>query len=371
MVEMKAVGRKNLKKLKEFMEEKNIDVILLSNSDVNVRYFSNFFGSCVLVITDKRILFTNSLEFERAKKQADVERIVNVKDFNYSYGEAIKRILGKIKRIGIVKSRFTLKFYENLKKRLKVEFINVENFLNELRAVKFKEEIKLLKKSAKIADSGIKIIEETLTEVSKGRKIKERELASRLEEHLKKKGAEGLAFETLVASAQRSSFPHPYPPASNQLIKKGLGYVDFGAVYKGYHSDITVPFVIGKINQEQKKIIKITEEAYNLALNSIQIDLPTWKLYEKIEKFLNLKGFELKHGLGHGLGLTIHDSPSISLKPKDKMQLKEWKETKFKENMVFTIEPGVYSNQGCRIENDILLTRKGIKVLTSSRLIEA
>ena len=86
---------------------------------------------------------------------------------------------------------------------------------------------------------------------------------------------------------------------------------------------------------------------------------------------MNLKGFELKHGLGHGLGLTIHDSPSISLKPKDKMQLKEWKETKFKENMVFTIEPGIYSNQGCRIENDILLTRKGIKVLTSSRLIKA
>jgi len=367
---MKAVGAKNLPKLRDFMQDKKIDTVLFLGSDVNVRYFSNFVGSCLLAITnDERVLFAHPLEFDKANQQADVEEIVNTKNFDCSYGKALKKKLKRYKKIGIVKSDFPLRLFEDLKKRTRAKFIDIENHIVELRGVKFKREIELIKRSTKISNSGIKIIEEVLNEIRKGRKIKEKDIALRIEQEMREKGAEGFAFETIVATGKRSEFPHPYPSASEQIVND-MGYADFGAIYQGYCSDVTVPFVIGKISENQSRIIKAVMEAYDFAVSSIEIDIPTWKLYEKIEKLLKSKGFELKHGLGHGLGLTVHDYPSISAKPRDKIQLEDWKEIKFKENMIFTIEPGVYTKSyGCRIENDILLTKKGIKILTNSRLI--
>lgn len=378
---MIATGRKNLASLRNFMEGKRLDAILFVNSDVSpdihVRYFSSFVQehggySCNLLITkDKRILFVTSLDFRRAKGQADAE-VLDIKNFDNSYGKAVASKLKRCKKIGIVKKNLPLKVFENLKKRIKCNFVDIESFLSSLRAIKLKDEIEFLKKSAKIANSGIPVIEETLNEIIKGRRITERQLAERIEDKMKDKGAEDLAFKTICVSKKRTSFPHPYPSASNQPIKQGLGYVDFGAVYQGYHSDITVPFSIGRINEKQKRIATTTEQAYNLAIDSIEVGLPTWKLAGKIDNFIKSKGFESIHGLGHGLGLTIHDTPSISRKPTDKLQLKSWKEEEFKENMVFTIEPGIYTTVGgCRLENDIILTKKGPVILTNSRLIEA
>lgn len=366
---MKAIGKRNLSKLRNYMGKNSIDLILFKD-EVNTRYFSAFFGSCILSISKSdRILFVPPLEFDRTIEQADVEEVVNIKDFENSYGRAISKKFKSCKKVGLAKSSFPLGFYEDLKKRLRFLSVDIENFLTELRAVKFREEIKLIKESAKISNSGIKIVEEALNEIKKGRRIKEKELALRIEEELKRKRGESLAFDTLVATGKRSSFPHPYPFASSNVIREGLGIVDFGSVYRGYCSDITVPFVLGRINERQRKIIETVEEAYKLAIDSIKIDVPTWKLYEKVDDFLRTKGFELKHGLGHGLGLTVHDYPSISAKPRDKIQLKDWKEIKFKENMVFAIEPGIYSKQGLRLENDFLLTRKGLKTLTKAGII--
>lgn len=379
---MRSVGKGKLRELRSFMEEKKIDAALFINSDVSpdihIIYFSGFVQepggySCNLLIDKKkRILFTTSLDFERAKEQTDAEEVLDIKSFGNSYGKAITSKLKKCKKIGVVKKNLSMKVFENLKKRIRCKFVDIEGFLSGLRAVKSRDEIKFLKKSTKIANSGISVIEETLNEISKGRKITEKKLAEIIEDRLKEKGAEDLAFKTICVSKKRTSFPHPYPSASNQIIKQGLGYVDFGAVYQGYHSDITVPFSIGRINEKQKKIATTTEQAYNLAIDSIEVGLPTWKLAEKIDNFIKSKGFELIHGLGHGLGLTIHDTPNISRKPTDKLQLKSWKEEEFKENMVFTIEPGIYTTAGgCRLENDILLTKKGTTILTNSRLIEA
>ena len=362
MAKIKAIGRKNLKKLRDFMESNKIDLVIFKSPDVNVRYFSNFVGSCLLAITkNERILFTHPLELERAREQADVEEIINVKDFDWSYGKAIKERV-ECKKVGIIKSAISLKLFEDLKK-MRARFVDVENFIAKLRAIKFREEIKLLKKSASIASSGIKIVEEVLSGACKG-KIKEKELAEILGDYLRER-AEGLAFEILVASGKRSAFPHPFPYASSSFIKKGLGYVDFGVVYKGYCSDITVPFVVGRMSEREKQMVKTLEKAYELATSSIEIGMKTWKLYEKVEEFLKSEGFELKHGLGHGLGLTVHDYPSISPKPR----IKDF-EMEFKPGMVFTLEPGIYTKRGgLRLENDFVLTKKGLKKLTHARII--
>jgi Xaa-Pro aminopeptidase len=156
-----------------------------------------------------------------------------------------------------------------------------------------------------------------------------------------------LSFQTIVACGKRSAKIHPKPRATNKIIK-GIGYVDFGACYKGYKSDVTVPFIKGKISKRERKIVEITLKAYNLAINSIKINEPCWKLFEKINNFMKKNGFELKHGLGHGLGLKIHEYPFIVIPKKGKIKRRKkrrWKIIKkinFQPGMVFTIEPAVY-----------------------------
>jgi Xaa-Pro aminopeptidase len=240
-----------------------------------------------------------------------------------------------------------------------------------MKLVKIKREINLIKKAAEISNSCLPLIEKSLHE-----KITEKELRRRINRRIRSQHA-SLSFQTIVACGKRSAKIHPKPRATNKIIK-GIGYVDFGACYKGYKSDVTVPFIKGKISKRERKIVEITLKAYNLAINSIKINEPCWKLFEKINNFMKKNGFELKHGLGHGLGLKIHEYPFIVIPKKGKIKRRKkrrWKIIKkinFQPGMVFTIEPAVYVNGlgGCRIENDILLTKKGPKILTKAKLIE-
>jgi Xaa-Pro aminopeptidase len=237
--------------------------------------------------------------------------------------------------------------------------------------IKTPKEIKLLKKSAKISDSCIKIIKDSLKE-----EITEKELRWRIGRNIRKRGA-SLAFQTFVASGKRSAKVHAKPRATNRIIR-GIGLVDFGACYKGYKTDVTVPFIKGKISKKEKRIVDTTLKAYKISIKTIKLGEFCWKSFEKVNKFLKLKKFKMKHALGHGLGKKVHEYPIITMPTKKRLTAKKkrrWEKTKkikFQKNMVFTIEPGVYVKGlgGCRIENDILLTSKGPKLLTHSRLIE-
>ena len=379
---MKAVGNENLSRLRNEMEEKKLGSVIFVNSDqisdVNVRYFSGFVQepggfSCILLIDDKsKILFSSSLDFDRAQEQSDVDEVVDISNFDNSYIKAISKYLPKNKKAGISKSDFPLPFYERMKEKLKLKFFDTEQLTDMIRSVKTKDELSLLETSCHIANAGVNAAIETLQGISKGKKISEIQLAKEVEGAMENSGSEDLAFKTLSVINERSAFPHPYPSASNKPIERGIGYIDFGAVYHGYHSDVTLPFSIGKISEKQKELVQTTVDAYDISLGEVKANIPTWKLQDKVDKFLKSRGFKFIHALGHGLGLTIHDSPGFFSKPKDKERMKFWKEIKLKENMVVTIEPGIYVKGigGCRLENDILVKSNGPKVLTNSRLIE-
>jgi Xaa-Pro aminopeptidase len=238
--------------------------------------------------------------------------------------------------------------------------------------IKTGKEIILLKKSAQITNSCIPLVEKSLAE----KNITEKEIAKRIKEKINKQNAT-LAFRTIVASGKRSSMIHPKPTVTDEIIS-GLGYVDFGACYKGYRTDITVPFIKGKISKRQMRAVRAVLKAYEIAIKSIKIGLPCWKLHQKVDRYMRNNGYRMMHSLGHGLGLVIHDSPSITMPRKKKLSKKKklrWekmKKIKFEENMVFTIEPAIYikNSFGCRFENDILLTKSGPKILTNSKLIK-
>jgi Xaa-Pro aminopeptidase len=277
----------------------------------------------------------------------------------------LKALTPKIKdfkRIGINKSKISLKFYEKLKKISKAKFFDVGNFLLDLRSIKLRNEIELIKKSARIANKTIRVIEEALISVKKGKKISEREITKIIEDKIEKKAKP--AFPTIVASNIRTASPHPFPPSSLKQIRKGIGFVDFGVSYKGYCVDITIPWVIGKMSMQERKIFNLVMDAYNLAIYSIKEGKLIRKVFDEVNNFLIQNGFELVHTLGHGIGLEVHEKPFISKKI-------QGKEEKFKKNMVFTLEPAIYLKDfGWRIENNFLLSGKKIKTLTHAKLIE-
>ena len=232
------------------------------------------------------------------------------------------------------------------------------------------KELVLLKKAAAISNSCIPLIEKSLRE-----NISERELARRVRRKINSQGAT-LSFQTLVATGERSAMIHPKPHATSRKIS-GIGYIDFGARYKGYCSDVTVPFVKGKISAKEKRIIKTCLDAYTLAIRSIKIGKPCWLVHKDTDGYLKRKGFKMQHGLGHGLGKEIHERPVLGM-PRKKLKgkrLKRWHKLQkitFQPGMVVTIEPGVYVKGvgGCRIENDVLITSKGPRILTNSRLLK-
>ncbi len=234
--------------------------------------------------------------------------------------------------------------------------------------IKTKKEIILIKRAAKISNSCIKVIKKSLSE-----DITEQELARRVRREIVRHGAT-LAFQTLVGTGNRSGMIHTRPHTTERKIS-GIGYIDFGARYKGYTSDVTVPFIKGKISKKEREAADLVIHAHNLAVRAVKIGEPCWQLYAKIDRFFRIHGYKMGHALGHGIGLQIHERPIIGApsKPLQGTRKKKWlriKKITFKPGMIFTIEPGIYTKKfGCRIENDFLLLKNKLVRLTNSELI--
>jgi Xaa-Pro aminopeptidase len=368
---MRLISDRKIEQFREELKKRKIDAALFLTSepihDVNIEYFTGFqqvrfFSfSCLLISQNNSVLIVSPLSYDQALMEAEADEIINLKDYSNSLTRLLKEKLKRFKTVGILEKIFPYK----LSQISKVKFKDISDIILELRSVKEPKEIKRIEKACHITNQGIKFIERNLDQ-----KMTEKELALTLQQKLLKKGADELAFPTIVTSGNRSSFIHPYPSSANKKIQNGLGLIDFGVRYKGYCSDVTVPFTVSKLSPRQKKMVKTVEKAYQKAINALKIDTPTWKVHDSAEKVINRNGFEFKHSVGHGIGLDLHDLPNLSPKPKITEELKEWKEFKLKENMTFTIEPGVYELGigGIRLENDVLLKKEPI-VLTNSKLI--
>jgi len=369
---MRLISNQKIEQFREELKKRNIDAALFLTSepihDVNIEYFTGFqqvrfFSfSCLLISQNDSVLIISPLSYDQALMEAEVDEIVNLKDYSNSLTRILKEKIRHLKTVGIIERIFS----HGLSKKFKVEFKDISDIILEIRSVKEPKEIKRIEKACHITNQGIKFIERKLSQ-----EMTEKEFALALQQKLIKKGADELAFPTIITSGNRSSFIHPYPSSTNKKIQNGLGLIDFGVRCKGYCSDVTVPFTVSKLSDKQKKMVKTVEKAYQKAINALKIDTPTWKVHDSAEKVIKKNGFEFKHSVGHGIGLDLHDLPNLSPKPKITEELKEWKEFKLKENMTFTIEPGVYELGigGIRLENDVLLKKEPV-VLTDSKLIQ-
>jgi Xaa-Pro aminopeptidase len=346
---------KRINKLREKMKEKNIEAFLVSKKE-NVRYLSQFTGtSGKLLITEKDSVFITDFRYlDQAAEQTDgcvIEEINS--NFIDGFSELLKR--KKINNLSFESQDINFKSYQKFKEKLELESLNpVESVVESLRMIKDQSEVQKLKKAVEIADQGFEFL---LDFIEAGRS--EKEIALELEFFMKRNGGEANAFDFIVASGKRGALPHGV--ASNKLIEKGdLVTIDFGTVYQGYHSDITRTVAVGEPASELKEIYQLVLEAQKKVISEIKAGMSCVEA-DKIARDLIKEsghGDNFGHGLGHGIGLEIHEGPRVSYTSEDTL----------KPGMVVTDEPGVYVSGlgGVRIEDDLLITENGCEVLNSA-----
>ena len=349
-----------INEFKKILNGKNTDLALFYNSDSsrfnpNMLYFSGYKGIGALAIPKNKtpFLIVPEMEFEKAKKSI-VKKIYSMekKKFFESICKIIKKNKLKTKNIAIDKNNFTLNSYKYFRKqfkKLKTKDISLDCL--KLRQIKTDKEIQSIKKSCYYAD---KIIQKAIKNFNSFKT--ESEIAAFLEYETKKLGLE-TSFNPIVASGSNGSMPH-YEP-SNIKIKKGFCVIDFGVKYKGYCSDMTRTIYVGNPSKNEKETYNMLLGIQENAINQIKNNKKCSELYDFVNKSLGKYKKNFLHGLGHGVGVEIHELPNLTLNSKDGIR----------NNMVFTIEPGIYFPKrfGIRIEDTVMFRDKAILLTRISK----
>ncbi|MFX1517023.1 MAG: M24 family metallopeptidase [Promethearchaeota archaeon] len=378
------VTKEKLTSLYDELETTGIDILYLTdweeNRNVNVKYLSGHPEDSNLFIDVKnRQTILIPWDFQIAHEYAEVDQIINMGDFEGGVipatAETLKKLTNSNPKIGVLRDIPYHRVRAALDQVPDAEIVfdpqKIDALLDRLRSTKSSYEISLLKQSIKISN---KLVEEMEDRLINRREIEtEMDLGIFIESEMRKLGAFGVGFETLVASSARSWQIHTYPRADPNLTmyRPGLALTDFGVSAAGYTSDVTLPFVMGKMNTKMKTIVEAVQQAHDEAIDALRSKNYLHEIAEIAFNRIETAGFKMPHGLGHGIGLTVHDSPFLRKKPTHETLLKSWTDTELEEGMVFTIEPGIYEKDvgGFRLENDVIITAKGSEVVTNSRPI--
>ncbi len=346
---------KRLANLRKDMKKTGLDAVLVTKKE-NYTYLSGFTGSSAwLVISESdAVLVTDFRYTEQALRQAPG---YEVSTYRGSIVRGLNDVLEnrKIEVLGFEDTNLTVDKYTEYREKLSVkEMKALGGMLDGLREVKDSDELRSIRKAVQIADSTFAHI---LGVIRPG--IAEVELAAEMEYHMRKLGASGASFETIVASGSRSSMPHGI--ASEKKLQMGdTVTMDYGALFNGYCSDMTRTVFLGKPEEKLKKIYKIVLDAQIAALAGVKKG-SSGKDIDGIARDMIARagyGENFGHGLGHGVGLEIHEEPRLSMSG-----------TKIMRNgMVVTVEPGIYLDGlgGVRIEDMVVVKDDAPEVLTSS-----
>ncbi len=334
---------------------KNSDEAILISSPENRRYFTGFPSSdgFLIVTGDDAVLFTDSRYIEAAQKTALCRASLVTKASKeikfYFENKGITKILTERERLTVETADFLKKAFRPCRV---VPSKILEKKINELRTVKSPEEIDCIKKAQAIAEEAFSHI---LTFIKPG--VTEKSIALELDFYMLSHGAEALSFETIAVTGKKTSMPHGVP--DNTVVKQGdFVTMDFGAVYKGYHSDMTRTVAVGSVSPEQKKIYEIVLAAQKSALEILKKGVPCKTADAAARNIIKEKGYGeyFGHGTGHGVGIEIHETPNLS--PASEAVLES--------GNIVTVEPGIYipDKFGVRIEDMALITDEGYQNLT-------
>lgn len=329
-------------------EEKGFDGFLMAN-EINALYFTECPGlACVLIPkTGANTVYVYNVNYEQAKAEAKGFEVEMVKRSENLMEKIAKQVMAfKTKKLAI--DALSYENYRTLVRKLRGETkLKIQgNLIWELRKVKDEKELELMRKAGELTSEGMRVAYEVMRP-----SIKEFEVAAEIEYAMRKCGCWGTAFETIVASGVRSAFPHG--GCRDREIREGnLVVVDIGAAYHCYRSDMTRTLVAGRPSEKQKKIYETVRLAQEKAFQAVKPKANARDIDAISRKIIENAGYGeyFVHGLGHGVGLEVHEPPTLNQESKDRLMI----------GNVITIEPGIYITGfgGFRIE-DTVLVQKG------------
>ncbi len=317
------------------------DSSLLITNPIDLYYFTGLDLSAgkLLVSQEGVELFVDGRYFESATRISPIPVKLDSADL-------FKRWALQQKAIEVDSEKTSVQAYLDLQK-LGVDVVPVKGLTAPLRSIKDEKEIALLKEAAELGSQGFDFVVEILRPG-----IREDEVAFELETFWRKRGAKGVAFEPIIAFGANSSMPH-YRAGSAVLKENQPVLIDIGVTLNHYHSDMTRMAVLGKLSEKMDEIFQIVKEAHERAVSLVKPGISVAELDDAARLFIASKGYgdHFSHSLGHGIGLDVHEFPTIR-------RNKENETTLLKPGMVITIEPGIYISElgGVRLEDTLIVT---------------
>ncbi len=318
------------------------------NNITNVRYLTGFSGSAgsLLILDNQSHFFTDGRYTEQVKDQVK-NSTVHIVGGSHIDGIQKNNLLKTGMKIGFESDHMTCSSFEILKNKLSnVKFEPTSNIVELIAAVKDLEEIESLKTAIEITDI---VFDEIIPIIKQG--VTENEIAAQISYKFKQHGAEGDSYDPIVASGWRSALPHA-TPTSKALDKGDFVVMDFGALYNGYHADMTRTVVIGPVTDKHKEIYNIVLESQLSGIKTAKAGVSGAQVDNACRSVIDNAGYReyFNHSTGHGIGLEVHTLPRLSSVNNDPLI----------ENYVVTIEPGIYLPKwgGVRIEDDCWIKRE-------------
>lgn len=334
--------------IQKAMKKKKLEWLLIT-SEPNLHWLTGEFdldAVAAIPVKGDAVVITSELDRVRIPKKFKTE--VAKKEFWHD----VLKLGGRCASVGYEDAKLSVRSFNKISKKLEGKLVPASDLLTQLREIKTNDEVTKIRKAAQITSLGMRAAAKAIRVGAT-----ERQVAAAAEAAMRRAGAEWFAFDTIVAAGEHAGVPHK-TVTDRKIGKHDLVVVDIGARYNGYNADMTRTFCL-KPGTKERAIYQTTLSMYMLAVKKIRPGVRASvldKTARDVARKLRLhKAFI--HSLGHGVGIDIHEGPSLSLRSHDKLKL----------GMIFTIEPGLYFDGwgGVRIEDTFLLTPAGPKLLTN------
>lgn len=341
-----------IKWLRDILKSQNLQGMIVSNP-VNIKYLTGIEAEGTFLITLRENIFiTDSRYVEAVNSILTIEDEILVNDKKNLSKEDYSAFFLFCENVGFEEHFVTYAEYKELLQKYRVNLMETEHIIEGQRVIKDDLEIKYIQKACEITDRCFEYLQ-SFIKVG----MTEKEIAFEIEKFYKTNGADGVSFDPIVASGHNSSMPHAVP--GNRRIKDGdIILIDMGCKYKGYCSDMTRMLFVNYIEDEYKEAYEICLKNSEDAEKDIRDGKNMKSIAQNSNNDLKINGYIPLHSLGHGVGLDIHEEPLFGIVYDQPL----------KENMVVTVEPGVYraGQFGIRIEDTVLVTKCGCERLTKS-----